>query len=116
MSVPTQLLSLPLPCSASQIVVQGGVTPIPSDTIQGTPAVYSAVSAIGGWNITEAAGSTAKIRLRDGITATSRLIATISLAANAQSNHSYAAPPSLLNNGIYIEVVSGSVEGSVQFG
>ena len=117
MATPTQIISLPVPCTASQIVVQGGVTPIPTDEIQGTPAVYPAVSTIGGWSLSESTGvSAAKVRLYDGISTAGRLIATIGLLAGGTNNRDYDFPPELLNNGIYLQVVSGSVEGSIQFG
>jgi hypothetical protein len=101
--------------SASEIVVQVGQE-IPSESVGGVPAKVQSVSAIYGWQINESAGSTAKFRLRDGKSSSGREIATVNLAANGVSDVEFAEATALNGEGIYLEVLSGSVEGSVDWG
>lgn len=102
--------------SASVIAVQVGQE-IPGDAIGGVPSKVSSVSGIFGWEINESTGSaTAKFRLRDGTTAAGREIATINLAAGASSDIELGGPGSLTGSGIFLEVLSGSVEGSILWG
>lgn len=102
--------------SASVIVIKPGA-PIPGDEVGGVPSKVSAVSAIFGWQINESSGTVvAKFRLRDGTSSAGREIATINLAAGAASDIEFAEATELYNNGIYLEVLSGSVEGSVLWG
>lgn len=109
---------LPIPCTISQIVVQAGAEESPAEETAGSgaKAKVPSVSALTGWSITESTGSAAaKIKLFDGTKTGTRLLATISLASGASSHVSLADSASLSNNGIFLEVVSGSVEGSVRW-
>lgn len=101
--------------SASKVVVEVGQE-IPGESVGGVPAKVQSVSAIYGWQINESAGATAKFRLRDGVSGTGREIATVNLAAGASSDVEFSEATALTGNGIYLEVLSGSVEGSVTWG
>lgn len=68
----------------------------------------------GGFSVRETAGSTATIRLWDNASAASgTLLETISLTANASLREEYKWGVRALN-GIYVEIVSGTVEGSIR--
>jgi hypothetical protein len=101
--------------SASVIVVKPGVT-IPGDEVGGVSSKVVSVSAIFGWQINESAGSTAKFRLRDGQSSAGREIATVNLAAGVSSDIEFLEATELTGEGIYLEMLSGSVEGSVLWG
>lgn len=102
--------------NSSRVVVQAGQE-ISGESVGGTPAIIQSVTAIFGWQINESTGSaTAKFRLRDGINASGREIATVTLAANGTSNVEFSEATALTGNGVYLEVLSGSVEGSVDWG
>lgn len=76
------------------------------------------VSAINGWQISETTGSAgAKVRLWDGIGtgAGNYLRAVIDIGSNGQSNEEPQSPIQIVNGGIYLQVVSGSVDGSIQW-
>lgn len=102
--------------STSVIAVQVGQE-IPGDSIGGTPSKVTSVTGIFGWQINESTSAgVAKFRLRDGKSSSGRIIATVNLASGAASDIEFAEPATLTGEGIYLEVLAGSVEGSVLWG
>lgn len=72
-----------------------------------------------GFAIRESAGAPAAavIRIYDGISAAGVLLETISLAASESAREWYGgSQPLLAGNGIYVDIISGTVEGSVRIG
>jgi len=63
-----------------------------------------------GYTVRETAGAAAVVTIHDGTSATGALLATIGLAADASDQHDCAVYAA---TGVFIEVVSGTVEGSV---
>lgn len=87
----------------------------------GIPATAASTGLVGfgvqfhGWSFRETAGAAASCRVRDGRDATGAILATIGLAANA-SDHEWLGDAGVTADvGLYLEVVSGSVEGAVYF-
>lgn len=77
---------------------------------------YASRAIYCGFSLRETAGSTAAVRVYDNASAASgTLLDTISLAANESAREDYAAGLQA-ENGIYIDIVSGTVEGSVRLG
>ena len=69
-----------------------------------------------GFSIRETVGAAAVIRIYNNASANSgTLLDTISLAANESAREDYAMGLQA-ENGIYIDIVSGTVEGSVRLG
>lgn len=73
---------------------------------------YSGPATLAGFSIRETAGSTAVVRIRDGITDTGPIIETIRLAANAYEREGHMAVSCA--TGVFVEVVSGTIEGAVR--
>lgn len=68
-----------------------------------------------GYSIRETAGARAVVRIIDGAAGDStRLLLTISLAAGESARDWFRPDGIPFNTGLYIEVVSGQIEGSVQ--
>lgn len=104
--------------SASKVAVKAGETKIPSDSIGGVESTYQSVNNLFGWNITESTGTaSAKIRLWDGTSNAGYYLGTVTLTEN-ESNREWFPDqsPQIRNNAIYVEVVSGKVEGVIWFG
>ncbi len=69
-----------------------------------------------GFSIRETAGATAVVRVYDNASAASgTLLDSISLAANESAREYYLAGIAVAN-GIYVDVVSGAIEGSIRIG
>jgi hypothetical protein len=101
--------------TASGIVAQVGVTPLPEDASwQGGEKIPS-LSGLAGWDIVESTGNTvAHVRLYDGTSASGILIGDISLAGGGSSATGPPANPvEMINNAVYLQVVNGSVEGNL---
>jgi hypothetical protein len=102
--------------TASGVVAQVGVTPLPEDASwQGGEKIPS-LSGLAGWDIVEASGTaSAHIRLYDGTSASGILIADIALASGGASTTGPPANPvELASNAIYLQIVgTGSVEGVI---
>lgn len=77
--------------------------------------VYTGVGFYGGFSVRETAGSTAAIRVYDGTSASGTLLDTIGLAGLESARESYVNMLQF-SNGIYVDIVSGTVEGSVRIG
>jgi hypothetical protein len=92
------------------------VNPSPATAAQQLVAVEARVLL--GWSFTEATGSAAaKIRLHDGTSALGKVVGTIGLASGASSNVTLPVDGVQITTGaIFLEVVSGSVEGGAYWG
>ena len=67
-----------------------------------------------GYSIRESTGAAAAaVRLRNGADATGAIVATIGLAASGSDTQMPTDPGLICDVGVWLEVVSGSVEGSV---
>lgn len=98
--------------AVSQVVVKVGQE-IPGEKVGETAAKIQDVSAILGYSFTEPGEGEAKIRLWDGESNIGRYICTVTLAKGATSARDIFSAPYLYNGAIYLEVVSGKVEGTV---
>lgn len=68
-----------------------------------------------GFSLRETAGSTAVVRIYDGTSATGTLLDSVSFVANESAREWY--PDGIETSlGIYVDIISGAVEGSVRFG
>lgn len=76
-------------------------------------AIYAGPCVYGGFTVRETAGATAVVDVYDGTSATGTLLETITLASNESSSdelvHGVRA-----NAGIYVDVVSGTIVGSIR--
>lgn len=92
-----------------------------ADTIQLTGADQQAVARAQagkyhGFSLRETSGTArAVVEIFDGTSPAGELLDSISLAAGESTRESYAEGIGL-NNGIYVDVVSGAVRGSVRVG
>lgn len=106
--------------SASKVLVKAGETKIPGDKVGGVESVVQFVGVLFGWIVAESTGSaTAKIRLWDGTggEGTGNYIGTVTLGQNESNREFFPInSPQLRNNAIYLEIVSGKVEGVVFYG
>lgn len=68
-----------------------------------------------GCSIRETAGSTAVVRIYDGTTAAGVLLETLSFASGGSAREYYSGGVQA-DGGIFVDIVSGSVEGSVRVG
>jgi hypothetical protein len=79
-------------------------------------AVRAATADYRGFAVRETAGSTAVIRIYDDPdSANGTLLDTIALTAN-ESMAAYYSPGIAATTGIYVDIVSGTVEGSIRVG
>jgi hypothetical protein len=76
---------------------------------------YSA-GALVGYSVRETAGAPAVLRLRDGADTSDlrNVLQTVSLAARESARESFQPAGIGYDYGLYIEVVSGQIEGSAQ--
>jgi hypothetical protein len=104
--------------SASKVLVKAGETKIPGDSIGGVESTVQSVGALYGWNITESTGTaSAKIRLWDGVSNAGNYLGTVTLGENESNREWFSGQsPQVRNNALYLEVVSGKVEGAVWWG
>jgi hypothetical protein len=76
-------------------------------------AAITGVGAFRGFTVRETAAAVASFRIWDNATAASgRLLATVSLAANASEQFETDL---VYANGLFVEIVAGTVEGSIFF-
>lgn len=69
-----------------------------------------------GFTIRETAGSTATVRIHDNTANSGTILDTIQLAPNESAREWYGPQGILLRTGIRVDIVSGTVEGSVRYG
>lgn len=67
---------------------------------------------LGGWAFHETAGAAARLNIRDGSDTNGGLLVPISLSAN-ESTRDFPTKGISFGAGIYVEIVSGAVEGTV---
>lgn len=79
-------------------------------TTTGTPSLFYGAS------IRETAGATAVVRIRDGKDATANPLAVFSFAANESIRDMLWPGVQLQNGGMFVEIVSGTVELTVWWG
>jgi len=93
--------------STARVVALSGA----NQALSGTQAVYA------GYSIRETAGAAARVRIWDNASAASgTILETIGLTGLA-SSWSWLGPEGLWAvNGIFVEVVAGTVEGSIRIG
>ncbi len=91
------------------------LSPSPATTSQ--VVVAQQVKVLYGWSVNESTGSgTAKVRVRDG-SGTGKVLGVINLASAASSTVFMSEQAVQVNTGaLYLEVVSGSVEGVLYWG
>ena|SRR6185437_3108395 len=71
---------------------------------------------IAGYSLHETSGATALVKLHDGNDAAADLVAVISLVAN-ESPRAWMLPGGIaFSNGLFVNVVSGSIEGVIYLG
>ena len=83
----------------------------------GTTQVFVGPCTYRGFSLREAAGTAAvaTVRIWDGTSASGTLLAVVELPANGSSSESVAGGLRAAL-GVFVEVVAGSVEGSVRIG
>ena len=104
--------------SASKVLVKAGETKIPGDKVGAEESVVKSVEVLYGWIISESTGTAgAKFRLWDGTSNAGNYLGTVTLGEN-ESNREFfpVETPAIRNNAIYLEIVSGKLEGLVMFG
>ena len=68
---------------------------------------------VASWHFAETAAAVAQVLLRNG-SSTGDIVARINLAASTSASQAYSAPQYLLfPNGLYVDVLAGTVVGSV---
>ena len=89
----------------------------PSPATASQQLVTSQARVLYGWSIAEASGSAfAKVRLRDGTSAAGKLLGVIALIPNESTRDFFPVEAIVINTGaIYLEVVTGRVEGCVYY-
>lgn len=76
--------------------------------------VISGLALITGWSFIEMTGAaTAQVNLYDGTSANGALIAAISLIANESTRDLIPAPFVAAMSGVYLEVLTGEIMGSL---
>lgn len=91
---------------------------VPTDINTGivhNPAVAGSVAKLYGWSVREAAGSpaVATVIVHAGTDASGPAIGEIELAANGASTEWFGPQGVQMRDGIFVEVVAGTVEGVV---
>ena len=69
-----------------------------------------------GFSLRETAGAVATVRIYDNTAASGTLLDTISFAANESAREWYGNGGLAFATGLHIDVVSGTVEGSIRIG
>jgi hypothetical protein len=69
-----------------------------------------------GITVRETAGAVASVRVFDNTAASGTVIDAVSLAANAAWTTYVAGDGLRVDTGIYVDIISGTVEGSVRLG
>lgn len=69
-----------------------------------------------GFTIRETAGLEATVRIYDGTSAAGTLLDSVQLIADESAREWYGPQGVQYQNGIYVDVVAGTVEGSVRHG
>lgn len=78
--------------------------------------VSTSAGRLVGWGLRETAGATVTGYLRDGCDASGDIIVPFSLAANESTRDVYIPGGLSFGRGLYVHIVTGSIEGSVWLG
>lgn len=104
----------------SKVLVKVGETKIPGDFVGAVESVLQSLNILMGWAVAESTGTApAKLRLWDGLggLGTGSYLGTITLSENESNREWFGGDgPQLKNNALYIEIVSGKVEGVLNYG
>lgn len=97
-----------------------GVQAVTVPGVSGTvgPTAKDATTSVSyfGFSLRETAGAIAVVRIRSGGTITGTMLDTIAFAAN-ESKNEWCGPQGIsAPGGLYFEIVSGAVAGSVRVG
>lgn len=105
MATPVLEIDLPAP---------GPARPLPIKAGQGSGQLIGPRAIVYGWNFTESTGAAvAAVRLWSGSSNLGTMLASIKLASGGTASQWTTGPGVLADGGVYLEVVSGSVEGAV---
>lgn len=109
-----QQMSTDLAESLNGVLLRGARS-VPVGLAQGATArATSSGGRLVGWSLRETAGAVAVVRLYDGRSTDAPLVAVANLAASA-SDTTWLGGVSL-TEGLFVEVMSGAVEGAVYLG
>lgn len=87
--------------------------------VSGDTVVSATPTSYRGFNFRETGASSAVVRIWDSDTSDTTgdvMLETISLGASGSAGVEYSDPGITASKGIYVDVVSGSVEGTVRIG
>lgn len=88
--------------------------PFPLSAVATSTGVTRRPCILVGWSLRESTGgATAAVRLIDGGDATGQNVAAISLASGGSDHEGIGPDGPLCNQGLFLQIVSGSVEGSL---
>ena len=92
----------------------GPVRALPVKAGQASGLLIGPRAVVYGYNLTEATGAAAaQVRLWNGGSNTGSLLLSIKLASGTSATQWTTGPGVLADGGVYLEVVTGSVEGAV---
>lgn len=69
-----------------------------------------------GFTIRETAGAAATIRIHDGTSASGTLLDVVGLAIGESAREWYDTGGIWAENGVYVDIVTGTIEGSIRIG
>lgn len=78
----------------------------------GSGVLLTAPGLLAGWNFVETAGASAKIRIRSGMDNNQPVVLVVTLGAN-ESTRDFPPLPIEYKAGLYLELVSGAIEGAI---
>lgn len=118
MAAQAQVASFYPAINASKVLVKAGETKISGDKIGEVESVVQSIGALYGWIVAESTGTApAKIRLWDGTSNSGNYMGTVTLAENESNREWFGSNgPQIKNGAIYLEIVSGKVEGVIGYG
>ena len=91
--------------------------PANADAVTGDELTITGKGVYIGFSFRETSGSaTATIRVYDGTTAAGTLLDTIQLTAAESAREWYGPQGIRFTSGLYVDVVTGDIEGSVRWG
>lgn len=92
----------------TQVVHVSVSRPVPGVSSQ----LITAPGLLVGWAFRETAGASAVLRLRSGVDVSQAIVLSIALAAN-ESTRDFPPLPIEFRRGLFLEVVSGTIEGNI---
>lgn len=89
---------------------------MPQTNVTGSGQVVAGRAIYRGFSISETSGNaTARVRIYDGTSATGTILEELSLTANQSAREYYADVRLVAGTGIYLQLVSGTISGSVRW-